>query len=378
MGFETLTPIQAKAIPAAIDGKDIIALAETGSGKTAAFLIPALIHILKRPHAEKSKQILVLAPTRELAVQIVDVARLLTQFMPGVSTACLIGGVKMDRQINSLKRKPALVVATPGRLIDHQRRRSIDLRSIDMLILDEADRMFDMGFAPQIKEVLKFVPKQRQTMLFSATFPPEIRELAQSILINPENVVVEGPTKSPAKIQQRIFEVTQEHKNNKTLDLINSASGSVMIFARTKHRTDRLARYLNDFGVKVAKLHGDRSQGQRTQAIQGFKSGTFRVLVATDIAARGIDVDSISDVINYDLPMNSEDYIHRIGRTGRAGREGQASTLVTVEDRSKWSNIARRLGLPVIGGPKKGSGKRPSRNRRRNHRRGSDTARPSF
>lgn len=358
LGFTTPTPVQEQSIPVVLEGKDIVSLAETGSGKTAAYLIPTLVRTLQARETTNGKQILVLAPTRELAMQIIDVLRTLTHFTPRISGCVLIGGASMDRQFKELKRRPRYIIATPGRLMDHQRRRSVDLRNVETLILDEADRMFDMGFAPQVKEILKWVPKDRQTLLFSATFPKAIRELAQEILVNPVDVTIHKQTRPPVKIDQKTVDISPEGKNDKTLDLINAATGSVLIFTRTKSRTDRLARYLGDYGVKVARIHGDRSQGQRNAAINGFKSGEFKVLVATDIAARGIDVASVSDVINYDIPENYEDYVHRIGRTGRAGRDGQAVTLITGHDRHKWGFIARKIGLAPANEPR-GQGQRP-------------------
>lgn len=340
MGFQTPTPVQAKTIPLALENRDIISLAETGSGKTAAYLIPVLSSIIK-----KNARVLILAPTRELANQIVEVAKELMHFLPDVSGSLIIGGVPMKRQIAQLRQNPDIIIATPGRLIDHCRQKTIRLSDISTLVLDEADRMFDMGFAPQVKNILREIPNVKQTMLFSATFPKEIKELANSILKNPAEVTLTTKKIMPNKINQKAIEITIENKNDKTLDLINEASGSVLIFTRTKHRTDKLTHYLSEYGVKVARLHSNRTQGQRYQAIEGFKAGRFRVLVATDIAARGIDVTSVSDVINYDLPENFEDYIHRIGRTGRAGREGQALTLVTLQDRYKWALIARKIGL---------------------------------
>ena len=347
MGFTTPTPIQGKSIPLVIEGKDVVSMAQTGSGKTAAYLIPTLTRLLTQVESTPvKKQVLILVPTRELATQTMETARSLTWFVPQIKSVVLIGGASMQMQMKSLKMKPRFIIATPGRLMDHFRRRTVDLKNVDTLILDEADRMFDMGFAPQVREIAKHIPVQRQTMLFSATFPKEVRELAQKILNNPVDVSVKSDIEPP-KINQKSVEVSQDAKNETTLDLINAATGSVLVFTRTKSRTDRLGRYLNEYGVKVAVIHGDRSQGQRNQAIQGFKSGQFKVLVATDIAARGIDVSSVSDVINYDLPEQFEDYIHRIGRTGRAGREGTATSLVTREDKSKWSMIARRAGLAV-------------------------------
>ena len=345
MGFTTPTPIQSKSIPLVIEGKDVVSMAQTGSGKTAAYLIPTLTRLLTQVESTPvKKQVLILVPTRELATQTMETARSLTWFVPQVKSVVLIGGASMQMQMKSLKMKPRFIIATPGRLMDHFRRRTVDLKNVDTLILDEADRMFDMGFAPQVREIAKHIPTQRQTMLFSATFPKEVRELAQKILNNPVDVSVKSDIEPP-KINQKSIDLSQDAKNETTLDLINAATGSVLVFTRTKSRTDRLGRYLNEYGVKVAVIHGDRSQGQRNQALQGFKSGQFKVLVATDIAARGIDVSTVSDVVNYDLPEQFEDYVHRIGRTGRAGREGTATSLVTREDKGKWSMIARRAGL---------------------------------
>lgn len=361
MGFTTPTPIQSKSIPLVIEGKDVVSMAQTGSGKTAAYLIPTLTRILTNVETSPvKKQVLILVPTRELATQTMETARSLTWFVPQVKSVVLIGGASMQMQMKNLKMKPRFIIATPGRLMDHFRRRTVDLKNVDTLILDEADRMFDMGFAPQVREIAKHIPTQRQTMLFSATFPKEVRELAQKILTNPVDVSVKSDIEPP-KINQKSIDLSQDAKNETTLDLINAATGSVLVFTRTKSRTDRLGRYLNEYGVKVAVIHGDRSQGQRNQALQGFKSGQFKVLVATDIAARGIDVSTVSDVVNYDLPEQFEDYVHRIGRTGRAGREGTATSLVTREDRSKWSMIARRAGLAAPAGAGGGKGQRPQR-----------------
>lgn len=343
MGFTAPTPIQEKAIPLILNGQDTISLAETGSGKTAAYLIPVISQMI----ADPTKQVMVLAPTRELATQIGDVTRALTHFTPDLKFVVLIGGMSMRQQLGNLKRTPRLIIGTPGRLMDHIRRKSLDVKKFNCLILDEADRMFDMGFAPQVNEIVRQLPTARQTLLFSATFPQEVRTLAQRVLRKPVEIEVRKDKLPPKVIIQRMVPVNMQKKNDQTLDLINAAKGLVIVFARTKHRTDRLARYLSDCGVKVTRIHGDRSQAQRTSSIVGFKSGQYRVMVATDIAARGLDVSDITDVINYDLPMNSEDYVHRIGRTGRAGQEGQALTLVAPEDMRDWISIARKMGLEL-------------------------------
>lgn len=343
LGFSTPTPVQEKAIPLVLEKKDVISLAETGSGKTAAYLIPALNLNLQ----EQNPLTLILCPTRELAAQIGEVIRDLTKYSKNIYSAVIIGGGEMSKQIRALKRQPQFIVATPGRLMDHVRQRTVDLRNVSTLILDEADRMFDMGFAPQVNEIVRFTAKERQTLLFSATFPKEVRNLASRILRNPVEVEVRKNSHAPLAIDQRMIEVTQQQKNESTLDLINAAKGSVVVFTRTKSRTDRLTRFLEQYGVKVVRIHGDRSQGQRNRAIQDFRSGQARVLVSTDLAARGLDVPGISDVINYDVPMCAEDYIHRVGRTGRAGQSGQAATMVTPEDKNQWYYIAKKIGMPV-------------------------------
>jgi len=342
MGFTEPTPIQQKAIPLILKGSDTVSLAETGSGKTAAYLIPLFSQLLAQPDARA----LVLVPTRELAVQIGEVASQLTCFARELRFAVAIGGISLHQQARSLQSQPRLIIATPGRLMDHVRRRSVDLRKINKLILDEADRMFDMGFAPQVNAIVKQIPTKRQTLLFSATFPNEIRSLAHRVLHKPVEIEVRRNQLPPKAIRQKMIPLHAAEKNDHTLDLINAATGLVIVFTRTKHRTDRLFRYLEEYGVPVTRIHGDRTQAQRTTSISGFREGRFRVMVATDIAARGLDVSDISDVINYDVPMSAEDYVHRIGRTGRAGQDGQALTLVSPEEGKNWSFIAKKMGLP--------------------------------
>lgn len=343
LGFENPTPVQKSTIPVVREGRDVISLAETGSGKTAAYLIP----IIEKMTSDLGKRTLVLAPTRELAMQIAEVFRSMAERSLNLRSCVLIGGQPMMKQIKALKQNPKIIIATPGRLLDHVGQRTIDLRTVSCLVLDEADRMFDMGFAPQVNKVVQMLPRERQTLLFSATFPEEIRGLAKRILRNPVELEVRKTKKPPAVISQKVLEVTTAKKNDKLLDLINAATGSVMVFARTKHRTNRVSQYLADYGVKVTRLHGGRTQAQRTRSIADFKAGVFDVLVATDIAARGIDVPTVSDVINYDIPMTVDDYVHRVGRTGRAGQSGNAMTLVTPEDRKNWSYIAKRINSTV-------------------------------
>ena len=350
MSFEVPTPIQAKAIPLALERKDVIGCAQTGTGKTAAFCIPIVSRLLKSPQ----KMALVLVPTRELASQISEVLKKLTAFSPEITTVFLIGGAPMQPQIRALLRKPRVIVATPGRLVDHLKRGSISLFSTEILVLDEADRMLDMGFAPQLNEILRFLPKARQTLFFSATMPMDIEKLSTRFLKSPVRVTVGTLSQPVQKIQQSVVQTTTSKKNDTLMDELNLRKGSVLIFARTQIRTDRVARYLAEFGHPVTRLHGGRTQGQRNSAVAGFRDGKFRILVATDIAARGIDISHIAHVINYDLPQAPEDYVHRIGRTARAGADGEAVSLLTPEDKAQWREISRFLakkGLSDQGKP---------------------------
>ena len=340
MKFEKPTPIQAEAIPMGLDGKDIIACAQTGTGKTAAFSIPIVDRLLKHPQ----KSALILVPTRELAAQVTEVLREITRFTPGIKGVMLIGGMSMRPQIDKLRRGVRLVVATPGRLLDHLERRTLKLDSLDVLVLDEADRMLDMGFAPQLNKILPHLPKERQTLLFSATLPANIEQLSARYLNKPVRVTVGAVSRPVEKIQQSIVETTAAGKNETLVDELLAREGSVLVFARTKARTDRVARHLQKYGHSVTRIHGDRTQGQRNSAVSGFRDGRFRIMVATDIAARGIDISHIANVINYDLPHVPEDYVHRIGRTARAGAEGQAVSFVTPEDRGQWRAISTFLG----------------------------------
>jgi superfamily II DNA/RNA helicase len=340
MGFEKPTPIQAGAIPVALKGTDVLGCAQTGTGKTAAFSIPMISRLLDRPESGG----LVLVPTRELAAQVQQVVLDLTRYTPELRPVLLIGGVSMDKQIRSLSRNPRLIIATPGRLVDHLQRRTANIKRIDTLVLDEADRMLDIGFAPQLKQILAHLPEKRHTMLFSATVPPSIEKLAQGYLKNPTRVTIGAPSTAKADITQEVMAVEHTKKNDTVLELLNQKEGSVLVFARTQSRADRLARWLGGYGIAVDRIHGGRTQGQRNRALDGFRSGAHRVLVATDIAARGIDIDHVAHVINYDLPQVAEDYIHRIGRTGRNGRKGQALSLVSREEKSLWKDIEKLLG----------------------------------
>jgi ATP-dependent RNA helicase DeaD len=339
MNFETPTPIQAKAIPVALAHRDLIGCAQTGTGKTAAFCIPVIARLLKVPN----KTALILVPTRELATQVAEVLQALTLHSPDIHGALLIGGMPMTPQIRALQRKPRIVVATPGRLVDHLRRGNVSVSSAEILVLDEADRMLDMGFAPQLAEILRFLPKTRQTLFFSATMPLDIEKLSARFLKDPVRITIGEASQPVEKIQQSVVQTTAAKKNDTLMDELNARKGSVLIFARTQVRTDRVAKYLEEFGHPVTRLHGGRTQGQRNQAVSGFRDGRFRILVATDIAARGIDISHIAHVINYDLPQQAEDYVHRIGRTARAGAEGAAVSLLTPEDRLQWREISSLL-----------------------------------
>jgi superfamily II DNA/RNA helicase len=339
MAFKTPTPIQQKAIPVGLAGSDLVGCAQTGTGKTAAFCIPLLTAMLAAPQ----KNALILAPTRELVLQIEKMWRELARFTPQIACATVIGGASMGNQIRALSRKPRLIVATPGRLVDHLQRRTVNLSAIGYLVLDEADRMLDMGFEPQLTRIMSHVPKARQTLLFTATWEPRMDKLAARYLRNPTRVTVGEMSRAASTVTQSLISTTVPAKNETLLDELNAREGSVLVFARTKSRTDRVARYLASYGVDVNRIHGGRTQGQRNSALAQFRSGEVRVLVATDIAARGLDISEIAHVINYDLPQQAEDYVHRIGRTGRAGATGTAVSFVTPEDRGQWNEIARLL-----------------------------------
>lgn len=342
MGFTTPTPIQSQSLGHALKGKDVIGIAETGSGKTAAFLIPILEQFLKNEEATA----LVLAPTRELAVQIdMNWAKLSNGLK--MYSAVLMGGVPMQGQTKALAKKPRLVIATPGRLVDHLTGKNSYLHvlfsKISVLVLDEADRMLDMGFATDLKTILKSVPEAKQTLFFTATWDDSLNALTQKYMKHPQKIIIGTPSKTVDTIEQSVLFVNGENKNDTLLDEINRRQGSVLIFARTKHRTDRVAKFLNSYGVQAGRIHGDRTQAQRMNALKDFRSGKNRVLVATDIAARGIDVNDIAHVINFDLPRDPADYVHRVGRTGRAGKTGQAVSFVSHEEKAQWLTIEKIL-----------------------------------
>jgi ATP-dependent RNA helicase RhlE len=348
MGFVRPTPIQGDAIPAAMSGRDVLASAETGSGKTAAFLLPILHRLIGVPRG--TTRALVLAPTRELAAQILDDLQDLAVHTP-VTGAEIFGGVSMGPQEHAFRSGVDVIVATPGRLLDHLRRPYAKLDKIEYLVLDEADRMLDMGFLPEIRKILKHVPSRRQTLFFSATMPPPIRALTSEMLHQPVTVRRERPSVTPVGITQAVYPVQQELKAALLAALLKKGDiTQALVFTRTKHRANRLADTLGRAGIDAGRLHGNRSQAQRTAALAAFKSGRSPVLVATDIAARGIDVEALGHVVNFDVPLVPDDYVHRVGRTGRAEATGEAFTFVAPEERDQLAAIERVLGrqLPRV------------------------------
>jgi len=357
-GYTVPTPIQTLAIRPLLAGRDIIAGAQTGTGKTAAFVLP-ILHRLSldegRQGAHRKPRALVLTPTRELALQVQLAASAYGRFLP-LTTASIYGGVGMDAQVKQLRRGVDIVVATPGRLLDHLQHRSIDLSEIQVLVLDEADRMLDMGFIRDVRKIIDAVPKERQTMLFSATISPDIKDLAAGILQSPETVVV-GERRNPAEtVRQHFYAVPRDLKTDVLVHAMEAEKmGSILVFSRTKHGADKISRRLARMGVNTVAIHSNRTQGQRERALEGFKRGEFRVLVATDIAARGIDITGISHVVNYDVPQYAEDYIHRIGRTGRAGATGDAVTFVSREETEPLRRIERFIGKRFTVGPYPGA-----------------------
>ncbi len=343
-GYETATPIQEAAIPAALRGRDIIGTAQTGTGKTAAFVLPILNKLLDGPRG--MPRALIVTPTRELAEQINQVVHQLSAGT-GLRSATIYGGVGSDRQIKALRNGVEILVACPGRLLDLINQRHAKTNRIEILVLDEADRMFDMGFLPDVKRIIKVVPTQRQTMLFSATFPLEVEQLASQTLTEPQRIAM-GISKPAVTVAHALYPVPQHLKSGLLIKLLRMIdSDSVLVFTRTKHRADKVAKQIAHAGFRVTSLHGNRTQGQRERALHGFKTGHFPIMVATDIAARGLDIDSITHVINYDMPDTADAYIHRIGRTGRAQRTGDAFTLVTDEDKDMIRTLERIMGQPL-------------------------------
>ncbi len=342
--FKVPTPIQQQSIPAGLEGKDIIGIAQTGTGKTLAFAIPMIQRLQAMPGRG-----LVLIPTRELALQVEETVRKVGGSL-GMTTAVLIGGESMYRQVEAVRRRPRIIVATPGRLLDHLQQGIVKLDETKILALDEADRMLDMGFAPQINQILKRVPRDRQTLLYSATMPKEIVQIAAAHMKLPVRVEVAPSGTASETVEQEIIIVSKDSKRALLEAVLREELGTALVFSRTKHGAKDICYRLNQSGFRAAEIHSNRSQGQRREALEGFKRGKYKILVATDIAARGIDVTDIGVVINYDLPNTSSDYVHRIGRTGRAGREGKAISFATPDQKGNILEIERmiRKNLKIV------------------------------
>jgi ATP-dependent RNA helicase RhlE len=345
MGYHAATPIQSRAIPDAVSGRDLVATAQTGTGKTAAFLLPILERTLDLPPGRIYA--LVLTPTRELALQAEKFLQKLGQYTKRLGAA-VFGGVGMEPQVRALRGGAEIIIATPGRLLDHMQRGYVDFRSLRILVLDEADRMLDMGFLPDVRRILSQLPRERQTMLFSATMPPEVVQLSREFLRNPRMVHVDPATVAAVGVSHLALPVPGHLKTALLRELLlDETMASVLVFTRTKRRADRLARQLTDAKIPATVIHGDRSQTQRIRALEGFRVGHHRVLVATDVAARGIDVEGVSHVVNYDVPHEAGAYVHRVGRTARAQRTGEAYTLVSPEEEPDFAQIESLLGFEV-------------------------------
>ncbi len=348
LGFTRPTPIQADAIPPALAGRDVLACAMTGSGKTAAFLLPILHKLIDRPRG--TTRALVITPTRELAAQILEDLNDLAVHTP-ISAASVFGGVGMGPQEHAFRSGVDVIIATPGRLLDHFRQPYAKLGGLEYLVLDEADRMLDMGFLPDIRRVLRHIPAKRQTLFFSATMPPPILTLTNAMLKQPITINMERKSAPAIGITQAVYPVPQELKSALLVELLKRGElREALVFTRTKHRANRLQAHLVKQGIKAERIHGNRSQPQRTEALAGFKSGKYRVLVATDIAARGIDIEALGHVVNFDVPMAPDDYIHRVGRTARAEATGDAFTFVAPEEEGELRQIERAVGkrLPRV------------------------------
>jgi ATP-dependent RNA helicase RhlE len=346
-GYAEPTPIQSAAIPVVLEGHDLLAAAQTGTGKTAAFALPLLQRLADAPAGSRKPRVLVLTPTRELAAQIDDNLRAYAKYLK-VRSAVIFGGVGMSPQVNALRRGVDVIIATPGRLIDHMQQRTADLSGIDVLVLDEADRMLDMGFLPALKRILSALPASRQTLLFSATFAAPIKALALQFMHQPREVSVTPPNTVTQLVTHRVHPVDAARKRDLLLHVLSEDSRrQTLVFSRTKHGADKLVKFLEASGLRAAAIHGNKSQNARTRALADFKSGRITVLVATDIAARGIDIDQLPVVINHDLPMVAEDYVHRIGRTGRAGSEGLALSLVSHDESGLLRDIRKLLDQDI-------------------------------
>ena len=377
-GYTEPTPIQKAAIPVILEHKDVLAGAQTGTGKTAGFTLPLLQRLSERELSKGKRPVraLVLTPTRELAAQVGESVTTYGKYLPLRSTV-IFGGVGMNPQINALRKGVDIVIATPGRLLDHANQKNIDLSRVECLILDEADRMLDMGFIHDIKKVLALLPKHRQNLLFSATFSPEIKRLADGLLNEPQLIEVARRNTASESVEQVVYPVKKERKRELLSRLIREGEWKqVLVFTRTKHGANRLCKQLETDGISAAAIHGNKSQSARTKALAGFKENRVRVLVATDIAARGIDIDQLPHVVNFELPNVAEDYVHRIGRTGRAGNEGEAMSLVCSEEAELLQNIETLIKREIkqlmvkgfeytIAAPQKQPSKKNNRSRKR-------------
>jgi ATP-dependent RNA helicase RhlE len=348
-GYTNPTPIQEQAIPIVLQGKDIMGCAQTGTGKTAAFAIPILqrLQSTKNPEQKRVIRALIVTPTRELAIQIDESFKDYGQNLK-LQSAVIFGGVNQTSQVNRLKAGVDILIATPGRLLDLVQQRHINLRNLEIFVLDEADRMLDMGFIHDVKKIIKIIPEKRQTLFFSATMPKEITSLANSILTNPSHVEVSPVSSTAETIQQELYFVDTENKKDLLIDILNTNKiETALVFTRTKHGADKLVKILNRNQIKSEAIHGNKSQNARQNALKNFKEKTLQVLVATDIAARGIDIDQLEFVVNYDIPNIPETYVHRIGRTGRAGASGKAVSFCNTEERAYVKDIQKLIGLSI-------------------------------
>ncbi|MBN2860814.1 MAG: DEAD/DEAH box helicase [Sphaerochaetaceae bacterium] len=346
-GYTIPTPIQTQAIPVILEGRDLIGGAQTGTGKTAAFALP-ILHLLNQSKKRtRNPRALVLSPTRELAAQVAESFRDYGSSLP-LRTTSIYGGVKINPQIAALQRGTDVLVATPGRLLDHLAQKTLNLRDIEILVLDEADRMLDMGFVRDIRKIMTFLPRKRQNLLFSATYSPEIRRLSGEILNDPAIVEVSRKNEAAEKVDQSFFAITKDQKRHLLVHFIQTHSWyQALVFVSTKHGADRLSKQLMKKGIPVGAIHGNKSQNARTRTLGDFKKGDLQVLVATDVAARGIHLEGLSHVVNFNLPQVAEDYIHRIGRTGRAGKSGEAITFVSPDEKDQWNKILKVLKTSV-------------------------------
>ena len=370
MQFNTPTPIQAEAIPLALQGQDILGSAQTGTGKTGAFGIPLVAKLLSNPHGSA----LVMTPTRELATQVMTQLQAMLGKKSKIKTALLIGGDSIPKQLTQLRNRPRVIVGTPGRINDHLKRGSLLLQDTDFLVLDETDRMLDMGFTIQIENVLKYMTAKRQTLLFSATLPKNIVRISDKYLINPARVGVSATSSPATNIKQDTLKVSAEDKYPHLLTQLDERDGSVIVFVKTKYGTEKMAKRLSKEGHSAEAIHGDLRQTKRDRVIAAFRNRKYRILVATDVAARGLDIPHIEHVINYDLPQCAEDYIHRIGRTARAGAEGAALNLVTPADKSKWNAIECLLNPRLNSQAERSDSPKPQQKKRFKNKRKVDGA----